>query len=58
MIFLPRTGIRLEFPNTMWHAWNNMFLNVADKHAPKRVSTLKSPWITPQLKQPCIKEML
>ena len=36
-------------PNTMWHVWNNMFLNVADKHAPirtKRVGTLKSPWIT------------
>ena len=39
--------------NTIWHAWN-MFLNVTDKHAPirtKRVSTLESPWIMPQLKQ-------
>ena len=38
----------------MWHVWNNMFLNVADKHVPirtKRVGTLKSPWITPHLKQ-------
>ena len=25
---------QLNDPNTMWHVWNNMFLNVADKHAP------------------------
>ena len=38
----------------MWHIWRNMFLNVADKHAPirtKRVGSFKSPWITSHLKQ-------
>ena len=44
---------QLNDPNTMWYVWNNMFLNVADKHAPirtKRVGTL-TPWLTPHLKQ-------
>ena len=43
---------QLNDPNTMWHVWNNMSFNVADKYAPirtKRVGTLKSPWITPHL---------
>jgi len=38
----------------MWHAWNNIFSSVIDRHAPirtKRVGTFKSPWITQQLKQ-------
>jgi hypothetical protein len=40
--------------NSMWHIWRNIFLNVADKHAPirtKRVGSFKSPWITFHLKQ-------
>ena len=41
-------------PNAMWHDRKNSFLGNVDKHAPlrsKRVSALKSPWVTPYLKQ-------
>ena len=41
-------------PNDMWHDWKNSFLGIVDKHAPlrsKRVRALKSPWVTPYLKQ-------
>ena len=41
-------------PNDMWHDWKNSFLSIVDKHAPlrsKRVKALKSPWVTPSLKQ-------
>ena len=41
-------------PNVAWDLWNQMFLPVADKHAPlkkKRVRGLKCLWITNTLKK-------
>ena len=41
-------------PNDMCHDWKNSFLGIVDKHAAlrsKRVRALKSPWVTPYLKQ-------
>ena len=42
----------------MWQAWKNMFLSVADQHAPmktKRVRRTASPWLTHEIKLLTIK---
>jgi len=39
-------------PEAMWDVWKNLFMEVAEKHAPlqsKRVSNKHSPWITYEL---------
>ena len=45
-------------PESMWQAWKNMFLSVADQHAPvktKRVRRTASPWLTHEIKLLIIK---
>ena len=41
-------------PDIAWDIWQQMFLDIADSHAPlkkKRVKEISSPWITPELKR-------
>ena len=45
-------------PESMWQAWKNMLLSVADQHAPvktKRVRRTVSPWLTHEIKLLIIK---
>ena len=47
------TLLMINDPNEMWKAWKEMFLPVADKHAPlklKRIKNKPSPWITTKVK--------
>ena len=41
-------------PNETWNVWKNIFLSVADKHAPlrqRKVRSIYNPWITTEIKQ-------
>ena len=43
-----------DSPNEMWDVWKDLFLSVANKHAPqktKRVRHKPSPWLTSELKE-------
>ena len=43
-----------DSPNEMWDVWKDLFLNVANKHAPqktKRVRHKPSPWLTSELEE-------
>ena len=40
--------------NSGWNAWKYIFLNVVDKHAPRRVTRVRNkpaPWLNSQLKK-------
>ena len=40
--------------NSAWNAWKDIFLNIVDKHGPKRVMRVKNkpaPWLNSQLKE-------
>ena len=40
--------------NTAWNAWKNIFLNVVDKHAPRRVTRVRNklaPLLNSKLKE-------
>ena len=40
--------------NSAWNAWKNIFLNVVDKHAPRRVMRVRNkptPWLNSQLRE-------
>ena len=42
----------LESPNEMWDVWKQLFLSVADKHAPLKTKGVRhrpAPWLTPEL---------
>ena len=41
---------RMEM-NGAWNAWKNIFLNIVDKHAPRRVRNKPAPWLNSQLKE-------
>ena len=46
-------------PNDMWMCWKNIFLSVADKHAPskrKRIKNKKSPWINGNIRKQIIEK--
>ena len=41
-------------PNDFWASWKNTFVDIIDKHAPRRTFKFRnksSPWITHELKQ-------
>ena len=45
---------RFNTPDEMLESWQNMFLNVANRHAPirsRRVRNKKAAWLTPELKK-------
>ena len=45
---------QFDDPNTCWHAWKSLFLEILDRHAPvrcKRTSSALVPWITSNLKR-------
>ena len=45
--------------NSAWNAWKNIFLNIVDKHAPRRVMRVRNkpaPWLNSQLKEEMLKQ--